>query len=457
MPILTPSNSPPPVPASQMSNGVQIGSISSQRSGVVLPVEDESRKPRIPTVRLDVPIITDSIAARLATTLLNHVLFLKNQVPLPVVILHKQRQTNTKADKPRLELLNTLDILSSHLDTTFTALSSAYARCNNGTHGPRPSRPTHLAILIGPSISTARAKVIFGVDGLEEKVWGLRDDFRLGHENDPEDEDESEEEAESEGEEESDDDDGSEEDDSEEEGDDNDEDASVDGEDPPNSDTDGDDDDDDDDGKDEQEYADANPQPLSIKSQSPPPMQNSPTQSKLQSQRPHASTRPQQVQPQSYAELQAILHKADRLFSNTLARAEGEGHGMSAELAPTQTHILLRAPRRFKHPAWIPRQNMDRIMERVVSEFDEARSIQSLSNENVQTRRGLKGRSEKDKSKVEGVWVTSTSLPSENTSSHPTNITQDAGLKGDSSLSRTDDEQNEMIWWSWEREVVGFN
>jgi len=40
---------------------------------------------RIPEVHLDVDFITDVIAARLATSLLGHVLFLKNQVPLYVV------------------------------------------------------------------------------------------------------------------------------------------------------------------------------------------------------------------------------------------------------------------------------------------------------------------------------------------------------------------------------------
>ena len=35
-----------------------------------------------PLVRLDVDVITDSIAGRLATSLLGHVLYLKNQIPL---------------------------------------------------------------------------------------------------------------------------------------------------------------------------------------------------------------------------------------------------------------------------------------------------------------------------------------------------------------------------------------
>lgn len=39
---------------------------------------------RLPVVVLDVDVLTDTIAARLATSLLGHVLFLKNQIPLSV-------------------------------------------------------------------------------------------------------------------------------------------------------------------------------------------------------------------------------------------------------------------------------------------------------------------------------------------------------------------------------------
>ncbi|KAK1231064.1 hypothetical protein PQX77_005823 [Marasmius sp. AFHP31] len=390
MPVLTPSTAPP-FSLPTKSNGVVPQ--QNPRSAIPLQAEEDSPKPRIPTVRLDVPIVTDSIAARLATTLLNHVLFLKSQVPLPVMILHKQRQacTNVKADKPRLELLNTLDILSSHLDTTFTALSTAYARTPKPT--PTSTRPTYLAILIGPSISTARAKVVFGVDGLEEKIWGMRDDVD-GDEDESDDEDEEEEEDSDVGEDA--------------------ESSEEEGEGPPDSDSDEDED------VDEGDIPQASPE----REQGSSLTQPEPTK-----------PRPQQVnakaQPQTYAELQALLHKADRLFSNTLARAEGEGRGMSSELAPTKTHILIRAPRRFNHPAWVPRQNMERTMERVVSEFEEGREVQPQR----------KGKSEK--SKVEGVWVTSNSPP--NTPS------------GETESNTTQDEQDEMIWWSWEGELVGYN
>ena len=199
-----------------------------------------------------------------------------------------------KADKSRLELLNTLDILASHLDTTFTALSTAYARCLPAT--TTALRPTYLAILIGPSISTARAKVIFGVDGMEEKVWGMRDDG-------DEEESEEDEAEESEGDDDEDEDGGEDDDDDDDENEDENEDGDEGG--PPDSDTDSDEEDD------PQSEVNRLPQQLE-------------------------STKPSQVyaaaHPQSYAELQALLHRADRLFSNTLARAEGEGRGMSSEL-----------------------------------------------------------------------------------------------------------------------------
>lgn len=43
---------------------------------------DESPIGDFPIMKLDTDIITDATAARLATSLLGHILFLKNQVPL---------------------------------------------------------------------------------------------------------------------------------------------------------------------------------------------------------------------------------------------------------------------------------------------------------------------------------------------------------------------------------------
>lgn len=118
--------------------------------------------------------------------------------------------------------MESFDLLSSHFDSSFSALSTAFAR--HGMKAPSPlselrkpksPRRGYLALLVGPSVGTAKAKVILGLDGLESKVWGLRDDEveedeseesededELEESEDEEEEAEEPEESESEGEEE---------------------------------------------------------------------------------------------------------------------------------------------------------------------------------------------------------------------------------------------------------------
>lgn len=124
-------------------------------------------------------------------------------------------KSNPKVAKKRDELLATFDTLSSHLQTTFVALSTAYAKCKsaktkaetatsdeNGHAGvparsvAGPSRGTaHMMFVLGPSANTARARIVLTIDGLDVKVWGTRPvDFQAREE----DEDGSEEEADSE-------------------------------------------------------------------------------------------------------------------------------------------------------------------------------------------------------------------------------------------------------------------
>jgi len=52
-----------------------------------LAVNHSAMMTSIPVVALDIDILTDTIAAQLATSLLSHVLFLKNQIPLLVILL----------------------------------------------------------------------------------------------------------------------------------------------------------------------------------------------------------------------------------------------------------------------------------------------------------------------------------------------------------------------------------
>lgn len=107
----------------------------------------------------------------------------------------------SRAVKNRTELLASFDTLGSHLNTTFTALSTAFARAVNrvdgvkergeGDQGGGRAR-AYLAILVGPSVGSAKAKVLFAVDGLEVKVWGEREGDVEEEEGDEEGEDEDE-------------------------------------------------------------------------------------------------------------------------------------------------------------------------------------------------------------------------------------------------------------------------
>lgn len=96
---------------------------------------------------------------------------------------------NTKASKKREELVNAIDTLSSHLTTTFAALSTAFAQrgtvalladTENESRSNVPCTtgglhsPAHMAIVIGPSVGAAKARVMLVVDGLEVKDSGTR-------------------------------------------------------------------------------------------------------------------------------------------------------------------------------------------------------------------------------------------------------------------------------------------
>ena len=185
----------------------------------------------------------------------------------------------SRAVKGRTELLASFDTLASHLSTTFTALSTAFARAVNrlggvkergeGDQGGGRAR-AYLAILVGPSVGSAKAKVVFAVDGLEVKVWGEREgDVEEGGEEEGGEVDEDEEEDE-EGEEE-----GEEEQDDEQ----------------------------DDEGKDEA---------------TPPPLSPSPS--------------PSPEPYMTHTQQQQTLLNAERLLSRTLANADAHGYGLNSDL-----------------------------------------------------------------------------------------------------------------------------
>ena len=67
-------------PDSLKEKSLKVVSVDEDNVGVSATVGSPLND--FPLVRLDVDLITDSMAGRLATSLLGHVLFLKNQIPL---------------------------------------------------------------------------------------------------------------------------------------------------------------------------------------------------------------------------------------------------------------------------------------------------------------------------------------------------------------------------------------
>jgi len=80
MPFVTPQQ-PPGVGFRGLKN---VDEPANSAANVTRPplIDEVAGKSRVPVVRLDVDAISDAVAARLATSLLGHVLYLKNQVPL---------------------------------------------------------------------------------------------------------------------------------------------------------------------------------------------------------------------------------------------------------------------------------------------------------------------------------------------------------------------------------------
>ncbi|KAF9074663.1 hypothetical protein BDP27DRAFT_1214101 [Rhodocollybia butyracea] len=392
----------------------------SQPVSQIEPPSIGTLAPRIPRIRLDMDAIPDMMAAKLATSLLGHVLFLKNQVPFPVLQLARlpNGKSNARATKLKRDLIDSYDTLSSHLDTTFTALSTAFARCSRSSASD-PSIPQTLrsqafmAIIVGPSIGTAKSKVMFAVDGLEAKIWGLRDDLPRTVVRDEGDSDCSDEAEDSDPEEA--------------------EDESCEPEDfdcpsePEDSDAEGD----------NSDVASSRSSTSSRRS-SPTPPPSTP------SERIHVS-KSISSSVQDHASQQQKIRTADQLLSRTLAIADAEGRGMATELAPTQTHILLRAPRRFSHPAWIPRPNFTKSLEHTLNDFLEETQVfvNTLESEAKPKLQRIQ------KQKIEGVWVTG------RTSSDL--LTPESISSQRESESEDHDEEDEMIWWSWDGKMVGFS
>ena len=112
--------------------------------------------------------------------------------------------------------------------------------------------------------------------------------------------------------------------------------------------------------------------------------------------------------------------------------------------APTQTHVLLRAPRRFLHPAWLPRQNVSASLDKTLHDFFIDSGLGggddvSTAGNGKPRRRGVTAGV-----KTEGVLVTCQAGPDESLS------------RADPLRSEVCEEEDERIWWSWNGKLQGF-
>lgn len=392
--------------------------------------------------------------------------------------------SNAKVAKKREELLANFDTLSSHLRTTFVALSTAYAKCKlakdkaaevpgdensqkvsraSSSNGGTQRGSAHLMFILGPSVGAARARILLTIDGLEVKVWGERADMPS-----PEDADESREEDSVDTE-----DTDEESEDSADEDEDSDQDSDESGSEESSE-------EEDELSESESDSASGPPasrspspdpptrslapspesplillKPLSVPPEQPPNPRASVASTVTSTPPPttippsgSASRQPSPVPAPapSYAEEQAALRAAERLLSRTLMTAWADGGGdMASELAPTQTHVYLRAPRRFAHPAWIARQNLSRTLDGVLdAHLLDAGACGAGDAGTKKKTRGVK---------TEGAWI-----GCRGGSAFAAEQARKAaeGAKEQEQESETGDEEDEEIWWAWDGKIIGF-
>jgi hypothetical protein len=211
----------------------------------------------------------------------------------------------------KADFLSSFDTLASHLVTTFSALSTALAKAKASSSSDDDVNVSraYMAILVGPSLGTARSKVIYGVDNFATHVWGARDDDegvdeQSNGEECPEDSEDDED------------------DDSSESG--SSEGTKSENElDPP------------------EDSDEENPESSQDEEEATDEVEEGEEDLTRQANDPYSS--PPQLH-QSYAEEQRFLHSADRLLAQVLASADAEGHGMSNEMCKSTTPFIVDYP-----------------------------------------------------------------------------------------------------------------
>ncbi|KZT54743.1 hypothetical protein CALCODRAFT_499434 [Calocera cornea HHB12733] len=332
-------------------------------------------------------------------TTLESVLYVKGQVPMSVQQMNFLGESgkNVRAAKKRVDLLQTLDVLSSHLTTTFVQLSAALAR-RCPPPGQGETGRAHVMITLGPPGGLARERVLLEIDGLELKDWA-----RVA-------EPESEFESESEEDEEE----ASDDDDDEEEEEDAEEEASDCSELEANSSEE----------SDEPASADEEAHEHSVSGSPPralaPASLSSASSSRESSLSPLNSPCPIRVLPLPRA--QRPPPDPARMLALALINLN------QSQALPGRVHLLLRAPRRFEHVAWEARQGMSRALEGACFGFGGE---------------GAKGK----KAEPERITVITT---------HPPSSPPPAPVPAHPTRPSAEEEEDEPLWFEWTGKLQGF-
>ncbi|KAG8892697.1 hypothetical protein FRC01_013996, partial [Tulasnella sp. 417] len=123
--------------------------------------------------------ISPVLAARICTSVLDHVLYLNGQIPFPVQGLSRLKldgKANVKAAKKRDELVAALDLLSSHLPSTLQSLSWALATNPKLFQATSSSATTEVDVVLvtGPSPTTVRSRCFIRLKDFSISRYGER-------------------------------------------------------------------------------------------------------------------------------------------------------------------------------------------------------------------------------------------------------------------------------------------
>ncbi|KIJ47753.1 hypothetical protein M422DRAFT_248761 [Sphaerobolus stellatus SS14] len=413
---------------------------------------------RTPSVTLDTEEISQEMAARLTMALLSQVLYMKGQIPFPVASLMKMADRRasdvaprgeSKASKKKNDFLESYDDLSAHLQTAFVALSTALAH-NEKLHRRSDTEASsravvsstllrlpakvHLFLVIGPSPSSSKARFLLELDGFRVEKFGESHYLSQKAIEDSVDSDADTDEGSETGSE-------SESDEYEEE-------------------------------IQEQDISSRpctsqRPTTLDASSCLATPESHCTSGSSVLSSPPASvssgdsdsdsdiddledSETQRVLQDNVLAEAQqaeeASLKAGERLLSRALFTG-GDGIGFGDEIAPTQTHILLRAPRRFFHPTWVPRQNLGSTLDRHLKTF--------LDSDSTSNKKTAKGRARG--AFGAGVQTMGIKVKSRCSAREGTEYIIESEEEDEDEGGEDEDEDNEMIWWSWDGKLVGFS